>query len=83
MDVLTNISAGKYTNGLEYASDKEAYREENRRLDRLFKADLEEEFGVAGHPKKDLLFTLAWREAHAFGLKDVYLTYEELVELLK
>lgn len=47
-----------------------------------FQEDLEEAFGFQKHPKKDVLFRLAYEEGHSNGYYEVYLAYETLSELL-
>jgi len=84
MSVLNNIEDGKYINRvlrLDHDS-KVAYRDEQTRLDMLFKADLEEEFGFENHPKRDRLFRLAWEDGHANGYREVYNSYDYLSELM-
>lgn len=48
-----------------------------------FRADLEQAFGVAGHPKAELLFRLAYEEGHGRGFHEVFLIYQDLVELIR
>jgi hypothetical protein len=43
----------------------------------------EEEFGISGHPKADLLFNLAWEFGHSHGYNDVYSYYIDMVDLIK
>jgi hypothetical protein len=65
---------------------REAKREYNIRMSALrsqFKADLEKEFQTENHPKADSLFAMAWDRGHSAGYHEVYLEYEELVELIK
>lgn len=89
VSVSQNIADGKYKNRLPYVSRKEnvdgwtAYHAEERRLDALFRADLEAEHGLAGHPKADKLFHLAWEAGHASGFSDVEYHYSTMAELLK
>lgn len=53
------------------------YRAEDARLNALFKADLEEDFGLTGHPKASKLFEIAWQEGHSGGYGEVVNYYEE------
>jgi hypothetical protein len=48
----------------------------------IFRGDLEQEFGVVGHPKSKRLFELAWEHGHSSGLNDVYYYYSDFVELI-
>lgn len=59
------------------------YDEEEGRLRQVFQADLEAEYGLAGHPKADRLFGIAWDHGHSSGYSDVAGYYGELAELLK
>ena len=50
----------------------------------VFKAELENAFGVQPHhPKADLLFAKAWQLGHAYGEAEVKLYYEDLLELIE
>lgn len=57
--------------------------EERARLNAMVKADLEEEYGVIGHPKADKLWEIAWEHGHSSGYHDVACHYAELVELIQ
>ncbi len=59
------------------------HQEEGGRLTTLLKADLEAENGVVGHPKANLLWSLAWEHGHSSGYSDVVNYYDNFVELLK
>ena len=59
------------------------YNEERAALDAQFRSDLEDWFGVTGHPKADLLFNKAWERGHSGGYIDVYNNYSDLVDLIK
>lgn len=48
-----------------------------------FRADLEQAFGVAGHAKAELLFRLAYEDGHGYGFHEVFLIYQNLVQLIK
>ena len=62
---------------------RELHHAEQHRLDALFKADLEAEHNVVGHPKADKLFSIAWQRGHAYGYYDVACIYDDIVELIK
>lgn len=87
-DVHTSVQEGAYTNKLPYANRKTneavwtAHRNETRRLEDKLKADLEEELGLTNHPKKDVLWRLAWERGHSAGYGEVASYYEEMAELL-
>lgn len=48
-----------------------------------FKKDLFEELKIENHPKKEVLFRLAWEFGHAYGYSSVFYFAEEMVELLQ
>jgi hypothetical protein len=62
---------------------EKSYNAEDRRLEALFKSDLEKEHGVENNPKKDLLYSIAWEEGHSAGYYEVAIKYDDLVELIK
>lgn len=65
-----------------YREARDAYRAEDNRLTQQFRADLEAEYGLTGHPKADKLWNLAWEEGHSSGLNEVYLCYDRFSELV-
>ena len=85
------IEAKTYANKLNWPGSgmdgdlkelRKKYQQENGRLRNLFQSDLEETYGVAGHKKKDILWTLAWEQGHSCGFFEVLLHYDSMVELL-
>lgn len=90
-DVRKNIEAGKYQSKLPYhyghgeecGKVRQVYREDEQRLVRVFKEDLEKEFEVEGHPRSEKLFELAWDYGHSSGLSEVLNYYSDLVDLIK
>ena len=66
-----------------YKTAMREYRLEDNRLYNAFKAELEEDHGVQNHPKKDLLFSIAWEEGHSCGYDEVASYYDRYVELIK
>lgn len=54
--------------------------EQERRAHQL---KLETEHDLGKHPKKDLLYQLAWDYGHSCGFHEVELYYSTLAELLK
>lgn len=62
-------------------------RIEQRRIEaeaeEKFKRDLFKELGIENHPKKDILYRIAWEWGHAYGLGEVKIYAEDLVELIK
>jgi len=47
-----------------------------------FKKLLEEKYGVAGHPKANLLYMMADEEGHHAGIEEVERCYDHLVQLI-
>jgi len=62
---------------------RRVYQEEEGRLRDLLRYDLEVENVVTGHPKANLLWSMAWDRGHSGGYSDVISNYEDLVELVK
>jgi len=87
MEVRDKIRAGEYETKLHFfrsGERRKAYDIDVRRLEEKFKADLEEEwFGKIEHPKKNLLFEMAWEYGHASGLEEVCTHYESFIRLLE
>ncbi len=48
-----------------------------------FKAQLFKDLGIEDHPKKDILYRIAWEWGHAYGLHEVRTYAEDLVELIR
>lgn len=61
---------------------RDARRAEEARLDEMFRADLERQYGLTGHPKADKVFSLAYERGHSGGREQVANEYSELAELL-
>ncbi len=66
-----------------YAAAKTAYNQDQHRLDTQFRADLEEESGMTGHPKASLLWDKAYDRGHSSGMGEVCIIYDDLLELVK
>lgn len=62
---------------------RQRHHAEESRLRSIFKADLEQEYGVSGHPKADKLFDIAWSHGHSSGYGEVANYYGEFAELLQ
>ncbi len=74
----------------EHEADMEAYRNDLAEYQqrgaeglRQFQADLEEENGLIGHPKAEVLWAKAWEQGHSCGLLEVVGCYEDLLELVQ
>lgn len=60
----------KYVNQLDFADP--GFRQEESRLEKLFFEDLVREHNIdPGHPKLQLLISLAWEFGHSSGLRSV------------
>jgi hypothetical protein len=78
-----NYVMQKFVNDESYKEQRTKWNIENARLHTEFKEDIFEEFGVQNHPKRERVFELAWDRGHSSGFFEVYLVFEELVELIK
>lgn len=65
-----------------YHIARNAYNADVKRLQDQFRADLEAEYGMIGHPKADKLWAKAWDMGHSAGLGDVANYYDDLYELV-
>lgn len=84
MNVNEKIVAGAYENKVPYSKEnREAYRAESRKMEKKFRREIEKEFGLEDHPKRDLLWQLAWDHGHAHGWAEIYYWYDDLAALLK
>ena len=61
----------------------EERKAEGVRIIAELRASLELEHGMAGHPKSNELWKLAWEYGHAYGAHEVRSYYDDMVELLK
>lgn len=66
-----------------YKTQADAWQQDQYRLEKLFREDLEKYFFMTLHPKRDKLFEMAWSRGHASGLFSVYDEYVELLELVR
>jgi hypothetical protein len=78
-----NYVIQKFVHEDAYKEQRTKWNIENTRLYNEFKRDLFEEFGVENHPKREIVFEMAWERAHSSGYYEVYLAFEDLVELIK
>ncbi len=67
----------------DYQEALAIYREALRKLDERFKQDVLCENGLAGHPKAEKVWDLAWEEGHSSGYSEVANRVERLTELVK
>lgn len=59
------------------------FRFESGKLSQQFRNDIENEFGLTQHPKRNKLWELAYEYGHGNGLTEIYHHYSELAELIK
>jgi hypothetical protein len=95
--IFEKINSGEYKNNKPYPNwrgrrqnqPKEIiqalteYQEEEQRIYKQFKHDIEEEHGVLNHPKADVLWRLAWEHGHSCGYSEVASYWVDFVELIK
>ena len=65
-----------------YKNHVRKYRNEEQQKHDEFKEDIFKEFDVLNNPKKDPLFDKVWDIGHSNGYYEVYVTFEDLVELI-
>jgi hypothetical protein len=73
----------EYSSKLPYNGNREAYQEDQRRLNTQFQRDLEVEHGVENNPKREKLFDIAWSQGHSAGYSEVAIHYDEMVVLIQ
>lgn len=95
MTVIEKIRAGNYSTNKRiprrgefpeeelFLSATRSYQQEYKDTTEQFKADLEAEFKVCMHSKKDRLFELAREYGHSNGWHEIYHYYSELVDLIR
>lgn len=66
-----------------YDAARLACRADKNRLQEEFKADAFEELGITNNPKAELLFSKAWELGHSYGLSEVWIYLQDLVELIQ
>ena len=66
-----------------YKARRQEYDVESAKLDREFRDDLFEDYGVSDNPKRFKCFEIAWEKGHSFGLEEVDGRFGDFVELIK
>lgn len=66
-----------------FTSARNAYGNERQQLSAQFKADLEDDNGVVGNPKADMLYSKADERGRSGGYYDIMNAYEDMVDLIK
>jgi len=90
-DVHQKIAAGVYRSVVPYPDRKDpdfkekqaVYSADQRRLEELFKQDLFDEHSVAGNPKAQRCYEIAWEHGHSSGFSEVAAYFSEFVELIQ
>lgn len=62
---------------------RSAEREAQRLAQQRHRDSLEKDNGTWGHPKADMLYSIAWELGHSDGLDSVTSYYEMMVDLIK
>jgi len=65
------------------AAEHAAWQEKCRARRKAHKDKMEEEHGLSGHPKADLLYEMAWDMGHADGYNEVETCYADMARLLE
>ena len=83
-DLYREIRDGSYDppNGTYEADRKEHSRLRSEGMER-FRVDLLDCLCVAGHPKADVLWRLAWERGHSNGYEEVLTEAMDLIELME
>jgi len=63
--------------------EQDAWSHKNAKLGSQFKVDLEEETGMTGHPKADLLYQKSYERGHSGGFGEIYSAYMDMLELVQ
>lgn len=82
-DSLAEVSLAYENAKAAYDVARRQHGAESGRLNALLQSDLEAEYGVAGHPKADLLWSKAYDRGHAYGMGEVINVWTDLVELIQ
>lgn len=89
IDVAERITNGAYEHKLPYRSPKEdraaydAYNRETDAINKLFRSDLEKQYGMKRNSKAQTLWNMAWDAGHASGYYEVFAHYQNFVDLVK
>ena len=61
---------------------KTIYMEQAAIMEKQFKTDALKEVGLAGHPKAEAAWSMAWDRGHSHGMQEVFHELEELADHL-
>lgn len=62
---------------------RDRYAAEEHRLNELFRADLEEQEGMKGHAKAEMIWKKAWERGHSSGYSEIAYVYFDLAKLVR
>lgn len=68
---------------IAYKEGKQAWHNEEGRMNALFEADCAAAEGMENHPKRQRLWSKAWDEGHANGYNTILERYESFAEFLR
>lgn len=78
---------GRYVNPLPHGKhrtpERDAYQRRQCELEESFKRDLFAELDIASHPKREVLYEIAWSLGHAYGYAEVFSIASQLEPLLR
>lgn len=72
-----------HTTDAERKAVRQAYHNEEARINAEFMNDLFEEHGVLENPKRVKCFELAWDQGHSSGYSEIAIYFEQFVDLIK
>jgi len=81
--ILPQVKAEYDAASLAYRDAISMRRADASRLEHAFRDDMEDEFGMAGHPKADKLYELAYTRGGSDGWEAILAEYETLADLVK
>lgn len=77
------IEDGEFKNKVPYSKEtREAYRADERRLEKLFREAALKSVGLEDYKLKDRVFDKAWSDGHSYGYMEVYNHLVELAHLI-
>jgi hypothetical protein len=68
---------------IAYDEARKAYGKEDGRLYEKFYNDIREDFGIKDEALHARIFAYAWDKGHSSGYHEVYLEYENIVDVIK
>jgi hypothetical protein len=78
------IDVDKFKQQMEqYNNTLSKYNNYCTQLDNMFRSDLEQEFNMSNHPKRYIIWDLAYSRGHYSGKEEIAHQYQSLYELVK